>query len=219
MGLPDETMRFLEDLAHNNSKDWFDENRKRYERDLKKPGRALVDEVNSVLETLAPEWVTPSGKAISRINRDIRFSKDKTPYNTRLWAGFHKQGAEKGAAAAYYFGLSPTGCGMGCGAWMPPKPHIDRLRAHIATHHVELTSMLATLSDQGFGALDGDRYKRVPKPFDADHPAGDYLKHRGFHVRIELDPEIVTTDAFVPEIAARFTQLKPLVDFLQAGLD
>lgn len=219
MGLPTETLRFLEELAANNTRDWFDANRKRYERELKKPGRALVDEVNAALQDLAPAWVTPSGKAISRINRDIRFSKDKTPYNTKLWAGFHKQDAPKGGSAGYYFGLSPESCGVGCGAWMPPKPHIDRLRLHIADHHTELTGLLATLASQGFGPLEGDKYKRVPKAFDADHPAGEYLKHKGFHLRIELDPGLATTDAFVPEVARRFAQLKPLVDFLQAGLD
>mgnify|MGYP002631236601 CR=1 FL=1 len=218
MALPAATLAFLEDLAQNNTKEWFKANQKRYESELKKPGRAWIEEINETLATVAPDWVTPAGKAINRINRDIRFSKDRTPYNTHLWAGFQHQGSAKGTAPAYYVGLSPTGFGVGCGSWAPPKPQVDNLRGHIAANHEELTELLATLENNGFNPLEGDAYKRVPKPWAADHPAGAYLKHKGFHTRIEFDRELALSDEGLPEIAKRFAQMKPLVDFLYAGL-
>ncbi len=208
---------FLRDLSANNTKAWFQANRKRYERELKLPGRALVDAVNCELSAISPSHVTPAGKAISRINRDIRFSKDKTPYNVKLWAGFHDTTRPKGASAGYYFGFGLDGAGVGAGAWMPPKEFIGPLRAHIAEHHAELEAVLAALPGE-YGELDGERYKRVPKPFPPDHPAGEWLKHKGFHIRKELPLELVATEDFVPAIGQAFRELKPLVDFLGAGL-
>jgi len=216
MSFPQAGLDFLMDLAENNNKDWFQANKKRYEKELKKPARAFVDEVNAQLEVFAADHVTPAGKAINRINRDIRFSKDKTPYNTNVWAGFHNQTRPKGAGAGYYFGFSNDGLGVGAGAWMPPKDRMQALREHIAENHAEIASILAGL--EGFEPLSGAAYKRVPKPWDADHPAAELLKFKGMHTRIELDAGLVTSDKAATEIGKHLKKLKPLVDFLDAGL-
>ena len=101
MGLPEASLAFLRDLDANNDRDWFQANKKRYERDLEAPGRALVEAVNARLEDLSPAHVTPPGKAINRINRDVRFSQDKTPYNVKLWAKFLPSDRPKGLGAGY----------------------------------------------------------------------------------------------------------------------
>lgn len=212
---PQAGLDYLSDLAHNNNTEWFRANKKRYEAELKKPARALVAAVNDELARLSPRHVTPPGKAINRINRDIRFSKDKTPYNVKVWAGFHDATQPKGAAAGYYFGFDLEGLAVGCGAWRPPKPQIDHLRAHIAANHGELAQILETLD---MGPLQGEAYKRVPKPWPADHPAGHWLKHKGFHIRAELDPALITSPDLVPEIARQMARLQPLVEFLDHGL-
>ena len=217
MSLPQPGLDFLMDLAENNNKEWFQANKKRYERELKNPARALVEQVNAELEGFAPDHVTPAGKAINRINRDIRFSKDKTPYNTHLWAGFHNQTRPKGAGAAYYFGLSADSFGVGAGCWMPPPDRMQALREHIAEHHEQLASILAELEGT-FQPLSGTAYKRVPKPWDADHPAAELLKFKGMHTRVELDPALATQPKAVAEIAKHLRLLKPLVDFLEDGL-
>ena len=208
---------FLRDLDANNNKEWFHANKKRYEHSLKLPGRALVDAVNGELSAISPSHVTPAGKAISRINRDIRFSKDKTPYNVKLWAGFHDASQPKGASAGYYFGFGLEDVGVGAGAWMPPKEYIGPLRAHIAEHHADLEAILADLPSE-YTELKGEKYKRVPKPFPPDHPAGEWLKHKGFHIGRSMPLDVVTTENFVPLIGQAFRELKPLVDFLGAGL-
>lgn len=213
---PASALAYLNDLAANNDKTWFQANKKRYEKEFKAPNRALVDAVNEELGAIAPQWVTPAGKALNRINRDIRFSKDKTPYNTHVWAGFHREGAAKGSSAGYYFGFDPTGSvGIGCGAWMPPKPYIDNLRAHVAEHHGELRQILDAA---GIDELNGEKYKRVPKPYPADHPAAEWLKHKGFHHGWHTDFARVTDPDLVDIIASRLVALKPLVDFLDRGL-
>ncbi len=215
--LPEETVAFLRDLDQNNTKEWFQANKKRYETDMKRPSREFVDTVNTVLEDISPDHCTPAAKAISRINRDIRFAADKTPYNTRVWAAFHNTTRDKGAGAGFYVAVSPTGAGIGAGAWRPPKPHIDRLRAHIAANYADLDAIVASLADE-FGPLQGEKYKRVPKPWAADHPGGELLKHKGLFVAKELPIGVGTHPDFLDQIRASFMRLAPLVAFLDAGL-
>ncbi len=219
MTFPQASLDFLADLDENNNKEWFQANKKRYEKELKKPARALVDLVNAELELFAPDHVTPAGKAINRINRDIRFSKDKTPYNTHIWAGFHNQTLPKGAGAGYYFGFTTDGFGVGAGCWMPPRDRMTALREHIADNYSEFEAILGDeVFAKTFGPLAGEKYKRVPKPWDADHRAAEILKHKGIHTRAELDPKLVTSPSVVAEISRHLRLLKPLVDFLDVGL-
>ena len=216
--VPPTLIAFLKDLTENNSKDWFQANKKRYETELKAPARAVVEDVNAGLAKLSPAHAREqSHKALNRINRDIRFSKDKTPYNTRVWAGFHNGTVPKGTGAGYYFGFSPTGLGIGCGAWAPPKEALASLRSHIAANHQQLKAALDALP-AGYGELDGEKLKRVPKPFDPDHPAGEWLKHKGYHLRIEFDPEEALRDDLVDLVLTHFGHLQPIVNFLDEGM-
>ena len=104
--LPPETLGFLRDLEANNSKAWFDSQRKRYEAELKKPAQALATALDAELARVCPSHAgTPPNKALNRINRDIRFLADKSPYNTKVWASFARTGAAKGASAGFFFGF------------------------------------------------------------------------------------------------------------------
>jgi len=215
--LPHASIEFLRDLSENNSKVWFDDNRKRYERDLKKPARALIATINAGLDDVAPGFVTPPNKAISRINRDIRFSKDKTPYHTHVWAAFMDQSTDKRSAAGFYVGIRLDEVGIGAGCWMPPKPAIDHLRTRIAAEHTVLQGILDGL-DPAFGDLRGESYKRVPKPFPKDHPAATWLKLKGMHLARTFSPEMATEPDFAERVVDQFVQLKAFVDFISGGL-
>lgn len=214
---PQEGLDFLEDLALNNERDWFQANKKRYESALKKPTRLLVDAINAELERISPQHVTPAAKAISRINRDTRFSKDKTPYKTQVWAGFHDASRPKGSAAGFYFGISPTGVGVGGGLWMAPRERIGSLRSHIAAHPSELLGILADL-EQDYGPAQGEKLKRVPRPWDAEHPGAELLKHKGLFLKRDLGLELATSDQLVPTVARCFEEMLPLVRYLDRGL-
>jgi uncharacterized protein (TIGR02453 family) len=215
--LPPESMSFLADLAENNHKDWFDANRKRYEHDLKVPARELIAAINEVLADLAPDYVTPPNKAIGRINRDIRFSRDKTPYNTHIWAAFMDQTAEKNQAAGFYVGIRLDEVGFGAGTWMPPKPAITRLRQRFADDYATFEQILTPLQDR-YGALRGDAYKRVPKPWPADHPAAEWLKLKSPHLATTVAPTAATQPDFVEQVVGHFAELLPFVEFLSGGL-
>ncbi|MFT7518188.1 MAG: hypothetical protein ACI9MC_000318 [Kiritimatiellia bacterium] len=218
---PRSALTFLSDLADNNSKEWMDANRKRYERELREPSRELVDNVNDLLHDIAPEWASAAPrKHLSRINRDIRFSKDKTPYNTRVWAGFTKEGSPKGTGAGLYFGLSTSGLGVGLGTWKPSKETASALRATIDERHDELRSILTDLASQGdFNEMGGDAYKRVPKPYAADHPAADWLKLKSVHLRsVDFSTDVVCSDQILPTIESRMVALLPLLHFVHEGM-
>jgi len=214
---PQAGITFLLELAANNNKEWFAANKKRYEKELKAPSRALVGQINERMATIAPRHMTEPAKAISRINRDIRFSKDKTPYNTHVWAAWHLQDAPKGAGAGFYFGFSPSSVGIGAGLWNPDRERLTSLQRHFASHHEEFRA-LTEAPDFGFEVASKDAYKRVPKPYPQDHPAAEYLKLKGLHVKAELDADLVTSPTLVDLVADRFQQLVPVVDFLNRGV-
>lgn len=211
-------MEFMRDLAANNTREWFQANKKRYERDFKLPGRALVAEVNEVLADISPDHITPPNRAISRINRDIRFSKDKTPYNTKLWAGFMDQTVAKGHSAGFYFGFDLHGLGIGCGAWMFPKEKLESLRGYFAATFDEYSAITASPAYEDYDPIAGEAYKRVPKPWPSDHPAAEMLKRKGLHTRRHFDISLVTSDALIPTIAEAFQAMEPLVAYLNRGL-
>jgi uncharacterized protein (TIGR02453 family) len=216
---PEAGLQFLRDLAENNDKTWFEANRDRYEAEVATPARALVGEVNAVLRDIAPSHVTEPSKALSRIHRDVMFSKDKAPYNTRLWAAFTRADVPRDRSAAFYVGLAPEGCDVGAGVWMPPKDRMDALRTHIAENHERLRAIVeAPPFAATYGPLKGEASKRVPEPWPADHPAAPWLVLQGGHVRYPLAPSVVTSPDLVAVIAAHFGQLAPLVAFMDEAL-
>jgi uncharacterized protein (TIGR02453 family) len=217
---PSAGLQFLRDLAENNDKEWFQANKKRYERDLKAPARALVTAVNAEVERLAPAHAAEDPvRQLSRINRDIRFSKDKTPYNTRIWAAFGRLGAPMGTSAGFYFGLSPEGLGVGAGAWHPEKGPLAALRAHFAARYRDYRAIVQEPAfARAFTFGEADAYKRVPAPYPPDHPAADLLVLKSVHVHADLGAAVLTTEDVVPAIVRHFALLVPFVAFLDEGL-
>ena len=216
MGLPTASLAFLRDLDANNDQGWFQANKKRYEADFKNPSRALVDEVNAQLAQISPEHRMEPGKAISRINRDIRFSADKTPYNVKLWAKFMPDGD---AGVGFYFGLDLESLGVGAGCWMFPKDRIVPMQAYFAETWDLYQSIVNAPSFADYRNVTGEGLKRVPKPWPADHPAGELLKLKGIHTRKQLDLELVTSPDFARVVDDEFRKLKPFVDYVQTGRD
>ena len=133
------TLRFLRGLARNNRKPWFDAHRAEYEAVLQAPMRELIEEMDARLARFAPEIIGDPRRSMFRIYRDIRFSKDKSPYKTHAacWL-YHRDGSRAvgrdaaGAGAGFYFQIAPGTCFVGGGMWMPPREALHRLRDAIA---------------------------------------------------------------------------------------
>ena len=173
-GIPADAFDFFEELAANNNKAWWTENKERYDANVKGPVEALLAEVESEF-----------GPAkVFRPYRDVRFSKDKTPYKTNLGATTR---AKDGTI--YYLALQPDGMYVGGGYYRMAKDQIARFRAAVddAKKGPALESLLATAQKAGL-EIGGDRLVRVPPGFDKEHPRGELLKHKGLYLGRQLEP-------------------------------
>jgi uncharacterized protein (TIGR02453 family) len=218
-GFPNEGVEFLRDLAEHNNREWFQANKKRYEQELKEPSKRLAEAIAGLLKKIDRRHVIDPAKAVGRIFRDIRFSKDKTPYYTYVWFNFPLANGDRQAGAAYYVGIDTKEAGVGAGCWEPPPDRMQALRAKLAKQHGAFRKIVGDAKfAKRFGELQGDAYKRVPKPFPPDHPAADLLKLKGLHVTSKVPLKVATSDRFLDVIAEDFRLLAPMVAFLDKGL-
>lgn len=213
-----DAVRFLRDLGEHNEREWFQANKKRYEAALKGPLQALAAEVNEGVRAISPDHALDDPRrAVSRINRDTRFSADKSPYTTHLRVGFHDADRPQGTSAGFYFGISPLGIGVGCGVWLPPPSAMEALRRHIDTHPGALEAALAAVAGD-YPEVHGERYKRVPKPWAADHPAAELLKHKGLYIKTELGLTPLDGGDPADAILDHFRRIAPVLAFIHEGL-
>ena len=219
-------LRFLRGLAKNNNKEWFEAHRAEYETEVREPMRDLIGEMNARFATFAPEIAGDPKRSMFRINRDIRFSKDKSPYKTHAACWFHHKratsrvgGEAEAGSAGFYFHLQPGGKSfVGGGLWMPPRPQLNKLRDAIAADPAGFERIARGLTKR-FGGLDDEAaLKRMPRGFSEEHPAAKWLRFQSFvSGRALTDAE--ATDAQLPSLLARdFKGLLPLVRWLNGAL-
>jgi len=222
-----DTLAFLRGLARHNNKPWFEAHRDDYERHLKEPMGELVEEMAVRLSHTAPEMTGDPKRSVFRIYRDVRFSKDKSPYknNAGCWffhaASTSKVGREAhGGGAGFYFHLQPGHCFVAGGCWMPPRPALQRFRkALVEDVRGWERIVLAPAFRRRFGALsEDDMLKRVPRGFDPESPAARWLKYQSFTVSRPLTDAQVTSGRLTTLIASDFALLTPLVRWLNGTL-
>jgi len=216
-GFPPEGIQFMRNLARNNRREWFQPRKATFEEQVKQPMRQLVEAVNAAMARFAPEYVADPDKAIYRIYRDTRFSKDKTPYKDHIAASFPRRGSPEGAG--YYFAVSHKELAIGGGIYMPAPETLLAIRTHMADHHQDFRKLVKSRAvKQLFGEVQGEQLTRVPKGFACDHPAADLLRHKQFLLYVELDPGLATTPEVYSEIVTRFRAMRPFLEFLNAPL-
>lgn len=216
-GFPPEALQFFRALARHNNRDWFQPRKTIFEEQVKQPMRELVEALNGAMKTFAPEYATDPNKAIYRIYRDTRFSKDKTPYKDHIAASFSRGGGCPHKDGGYYLHLSHKEIAVGGGVYMPEPEVLLEIREHIARNHQQLRKILAAPAvRRSLGELQGEQLSRVPKGFPPTHPAADLLRFKSFILYVNLDPELATTPQFFTEVLVRFRAMKPFLDFLTA---
>jgi uncharacterized protein (TIGR02453 family) len=209
----DDALAFLSDLKRHNDRAWFNANKERYERSVRQPFLEFISDAGPELRTISRNLVAdprPSGGSLFRIHRDVRFSKDKSPYKTH--AGAHFQLGGKGAhGPGYYLHLEPGECFVAGGMWMPEPEVLQRIRERIAEEP-------ATWS-KARGKLDHaeDSLKRPPRGFDADHPMIDDIKRRSFTSSAPLTDKQVTGPNLMKAFVRGCEQISPLMRFLAAA--
>lgn len=226
-GFAPKAMTFLRGLTKNNRKEWFEEHRGDYETLLKAPLAQLIEDVDVRLATVAPEIVGSPKKSSFRIHRDVRFSKDKSPYKTHVACWFFHRDAGHGVGseaahggAGFYFHLAPAGSFCGGGIWMPPRPALAKLRLHLADDYKGFEEIvLASGFKRRFGALDDDAMlTRMPRGFDPEHPAGQWLRHQSFTAGREV-PVTELQSAKLPDTLAKsYEAMVPFIRWLNGAL-
>ena len=218
-GFSPEALQFFRGLARNNTRTWFLPRKPLFEEKVKEPMRQLVDALNAALGDFAPEYETDPTKAIFRIYRDVRFSKDKKPYKEHIAATFHGRGVDARGHAGYYVAISHKEVAVGGGVYMPDPPQLLAIRERIAERLEEFRRILAASPVQKLlGHLEGHPLSRVPRGFAASHPAADLLRFKYYILYVELAPSLATSPARYKAIVARFRVMVPFLQFLSTAL-
>lgn len=217
------TLDFLAALRANNNREWFEAHRALYLQAVADFFDTVARLVQSIaqFDTAIAELMPDPKSCIMRIYRDVRFSKDKTPYKTGLFA-YISAGGRKGPLAGYYLHLEPGASFAGGGLYMPEVPVLARTRAAIDSRFDEWNAivtapdLLASFPD---GVLPSGATKRAPKGYDESNPAIRYLRFKGYYTQRFFSDEEVMDDGFVKQLGAYCRAVMPMVAFLNAAIE
>lgn len=215
------TLKFLKDLNKNNNRSWFEDHRKQYE--------TAKSDFNLFVEALIKKIAVfdkPIGELAARnctfrINRDVRFSKNKDPYKNNM-AGYFNKAGKKGIGSGYYFHLQPGESFAAAGIWMPEPEVLSKIRQEIDYNFDEWKKIINSPSfKKNFpGGLENrESLSRPPKGYDINNPAIGYLKMKSFIVTKSFTDDELQAKTAATNIANTFKQLKPLIDFLNRAID
>ena len=210
------TLDFLTAINCNNNRDWFLANRPQYleaKADYESFVQAIIDKI-ILFEPIMKGLEAKS--CVFRINRDIRFSNDKSPYKSHFGA-FIVQGGKKNGDkfAGYYFHIEPGKSIMAGGAYTPPTPWLSAIREKISDTADEFIKITASKEFiKYFGSIDGEKLKTAPKGYPKDHPHIELLKFKSYLVVNEASDKLVLSNDFVDHVINVFKAMKPLNDYL-----
>jgi uncharacterized protein (TIGR02453 family) len=209
------TIDFLKDLKDNNNRDWFTANKKRYEA-ASKDFKVFVEKLLAGIASFDGSMKMATAKdCIFRINRDVRFSADKSPYKTAFGANM-APGGRKDTTSGYYLHLEPGKSFIAGGCYMPPSDLVEKIRKEIAWNYNDFKKILENKEfKKVYGQLEGEKLKRPPKGFDPDHPAIEILKHKSFIVSHEMPITKLTKAGAEEEILNLCRVLLPLNTFMR----
>lgn len=214
------TFDFLNKLKKNNNKEWFDRHRPLYEA-AKKDAQVFIDElIASISKFDSAVKHLEAKKCMFRINRDIRFSKDKTPYKINIGASI-SPGGKGSFTAGYYIHLQPGASFLAGGMWQPEAPLLHAIRQEIDYNAKEFKKIISHKDfKKCFGALsDEDKLKTVPKGYDKTHPEIELLKNKSFIVVHDLKDKEVLSKDFLKHCSTVFKAMYPFNSFLRKACD
>lgn len=220
-GFPEETVRFFLDLRFHNETSWFHAHREAYETYVRKPFSEFIEAMTPTVMRIADDMETRPNKCLARINRDIRFTRDKSPYRDHMWLLFRRAGEEREHAVMYWFELSPEVVEWGVGFWGYNRPAMDALRERMVKKPAEVRRVLRQcgIPDETLHIY-GDRYKSMKPPagMSADlamlYPCKEiYVKRIGVPLGESYRPEIID------RVSEDFLRLKPLYLLLRQAAD
>jgi len=222
-GLPKDYFDFFKELKDNNHREWFNDNKPRFRDSVQEPLAAFVETMAPRLKKISKHFVADprlNGGSVFRIYKDVRFSKDKTPYKTHGAIQFRHALGKTAHAPGFYVHIAPAEVFYGGGIWVPPSPQLLRLREAIRDQEKVWTKATASKGFKDrFGALKGDGLTRPPRGFHADHPHIEDIKRKSFFAMAKGTQAQTKTPAFCDHVEMAMKDAKPMMKFLCAALD
>jgi len=210
--IPSSVFHFLHDITKNNNRDWFAEHKPKYQE----AHESLVKFADEIIHgmNLTDTIETPSGKkAIFRIYKDVRFSKDKQPYKTHF--GGHLSRATKLLRGGYYFHIEPGNCFVGGGFWNPSPEDLKHIREQIAADPKPLFDIIHTADfKKHFGILEGEKLKTAPKGFDKNHPAIELLNYKQFLLSKTFTDQEARAENYAQNVIQTFQAMRTFFDYM-----
>lgn len=213
-GFTDRTFEFFMAIKFNNNRQFFHDNHDWYEEAVRTPLRDLAADLAATVEALDPDLETRPEKVVSRINRDIRFSNDKSPYRDYMWLAFRQPGLDRKTTLGAYFDLSCQGASYGFGIYSEHRPYMNGLRQRLATDEENFLDLWLPVKDRF--TLCGNHFKRMAVPDVLHEETKKWYTLRGFWVEKELmDFDLLMSPALTDEIRAGLEALSPLYRYLR----
>ena len=216
-GFPEETVAFLAGLAMHNDRVWFTAHKSDYKTHVEAPAKAFLESMSGILSDLVGQEL---GGKVFRIHRDVRFSKDKTPYNTHVRMAFFPNVVSKGSCGlkpSFFFSLEPDKVIAGAGSMDFPNEVLEAYRAAVDAEKTgaSLATLLKKYPEKDGFRMDDPALKRVPKGFDPEHPRASLLRRKSLAIwHEEALPDVLHTKKAVNHLLGRYKKLKPLYDWL-----
>jgi uncharacterized protein (TIGR02453 family) len=212
---------FFRELAENNNRDWFTANKERYEADVREPLLRFIEDFAEHLNEISPYFEADTrkvGGSLFRIYRDVRFSKDKSPYKTHAGIHFRHESARDVHAPGYYLHLEPRECFIGVGIWHPDSQTLGRIRNAILDRP---DAWIGCSTDPEFRQqfeLSGESLKRAPSGVDPDHPLIQDLKRKDFVAVSDLTQKATCAPGFTDHFAETCFAASPFMEFLTKAI-
>lgn len=211
------TFKFLRELKANNERPWFQENKSRFDGELKKPALDFILDFGQSLMKISPHFRAdprPVGGSLFRIYRDVRFSKNKDPYKTHAGLHFRHAAGKTAHTPGFYLHLEPGASFAGLGIWRPDGPTVKMIREAIVKDPQGWTKAVGGKAFTKTYTISGAKLKRPPKGFDPEHPLVETLKFKDFTAFVPLTQKQITGPDFLKEYAALCKVGAPMVEFI-----
>ena len=218
-----QTLQFLSILKENNNKPWFDANRKTYEAAKKNFAEVVQELIKGIgkFDKSIEEAQLEVKNCTFRINRDVRFSKNKDPYKTNFGASFSK-GGKKAHSAGYYLHLDPSECFLAGGIWKPEPDDLKKIRIEIDYNYDEINGILTAESFKKYfpNGLDREAFTvRPPKGYDDTNPAIELIKLKSFTASSVIDSSEILKPNFTDTVLEGFKAMQPYIEFLNRAIE
>lgn len=211
------TLKFLEELSENNNREWFEDNKPRYEEHVLDVALRFIQSMQEPLHEIAPHFVaipTRAGGSLMRVYRDTRFSRNKLPYKTNIGIQFRHELAKNVHAPGYYVHIDPDEVFVGVGMWRPESDPLRNIRERIVARPGDWKRAIDDAAFRRHFRLGGESLTRPPRGFDKDHEFIDDIKRKSFIAFRDLDKDDCLSPRFQQRVETLFKAADPFMRFL-----